>query len=175
MVEGFVLDSMHLCFIGVMKRILSILISPKVKENRAKLNSESKSLFNSKLILYEQYVPCEFGRKFDGGLPFILKWKASQYRTFLLYVGVVLFRNHQIVNKDIYQNFLKFSVALRLLNMKNQSHNLEFIEQLLIDFIKESQQLYGKSFSSYNVHNLYHLCDDYKIYGPLDQISAFSF
>ena len=175
MVDGFAIDSMHLCFIGVMKRILARLISPKVKKNRVKLNSESKSELSTKLILYEQYIPCEFGRKFVGGVNFILKWKASQYRTLLLYVGVVLFRNRKIAPIGIFKNFLKFSIALRLLNMEDQSCNLKFIEKLLIEFIQESKLLYGNSFVSYNVHNLYHLCDDYNNYGPLDKISAFSF
>ena len=35
--------------------------------------------------------------------------------------------------------------------------------------------LYGKGFVSYNVHNLVHLVNDYKLYGSLDLVSSFGF
>jgi len=35
--------------------------------------------------------------------------------------------------------------------------------------------LYGKKFISHNVHNLLHLCSDVRIYGCLDNFSAFRF
>lgn len=70
---------------------------------------------------------------------------------------------------------MKFSIALRLLNTKNQDDNLEFIKSLLVNFASESQRIYGNSFLCYNVHVATHLTEDYKKFGVLHNISAFSF
>ena len=175
MVSGFVLDVMHLCYLGVVKRILIRLFSIKVKEKSAKLSSREQSMFNDQLFKYKNYIPVEFSRKLEGGVKCILKWKATQYRLFGLYVGIVLFRCRKIVSYKFYTNFLKLSIALRLLNTKGQEENIGFIRNLLHTFIEEAKVIYKKSFISYNVHNLMHIPDDYLNYGVLDDISAFDF
>ena len=42
-------------------------------------------------------------------------------------------------------------------------------------FVKSFSTLYGKEYISDNVHNLLHLCNDVRKYGPLDVFSAFKF
>ena len=175
MVSGFFLDEMHLCFLGVMKRILSRLLNSKIAEKKVLLPSNNKVEFNRKLELFQEYIPVEFNRKLEGGLECILKWKASQFRLFALYIGMVLFHSRRIVSREIYNNFLKFSVALRILNMEKQNENMEFVRYLLRCFTSEASNIYGNSFLSYNVHSLIHLPDDYEVAGNLNEISAFSF
>ena len=174
MVTGFVLDVMHLCYLGITKRILTRLLSPKCKQRQYKLSSSSKEIFHKKLVLYQSYVPSEFNRKLEGGINAILRWKVSQLRLVTLYVGVVIFANKKITSL-FYQPFLKYSVALRLLNSEDQKKNLNFIRKLLVEFNEECKTIFGLSFLSYNVHNLVHIPDDYLHYGVLDKLSAFQF
>lgn len=49
------------------------------------------------------------------------------------------------------------------------------MQELLEYFVKTFQSLYGKENISHNIHNLIHICDDYLLYGPLDNISYFPF
>ena len=175
MVTGFPLDVMHLCYLGVMKRILSRMFSAKIKEKAVRLTPEQKRTFDSKLVKYQNCVPSEFSRTLEGGVDSILKWKATQYRLFLLYIGIVVFRCRKIVSLRLYTNFLKFSISLRLLNIKGQESNIEFIRHLLHSFVEEAKSIYKSSFISYNVHSLLHIPDDYLNYGVLDECSAFDF
>lgn len=175
MVTGFILDEMHSCYLGIMKRILNHLLNMKQKQRKVRMSSQSKDLLNSKLEQYQHYIPSEFARKLDGGVSTILKWKATQYRMFSLYIGIVIFRNKKIVPQDLYKNFLLFSISMRLLNTENQHNNLDFIKSLQKKFVKDAQFIYGKSFACYNVHLFTHLAEDYARYGILSKISAFSF
>ena len=175
MVTSFVLDSMHLCYLGVMKRFLNRLLNLKLKAKNCRLDISSRNLFDEKLVLYQNYIPSEFPRKLEGGISTILKWKASQYRLFALYVGLVLLSYDKIVTSNLYSAFLKFSIALRLLNTENQGVNISFIQHLLINFIDDCKAIFGPSFISYNVHSLQHIPQDYENFGMLDTISAFPF
>ena len=48
-------------------------------------------------------------------------------------------------------------------------------EQALKMFVKKCHSIYGREFMSFNVHTLIHLVDDFKNFGPLESVSAFSF
>lgn len=175
MVSGFIIDEMHCIYLGVVKRILRRLFDPKVKDKTARLSLRNKESFNNKLNRFQKFVPIEFNRKLEGGVNLILKWKASQYRLFALYISIVVFSFSEIVSKNIYANFLKLSIALRLLNTDDQLNNIEFIKILLTSFVSESQTIYGETFPCYNVHACHHLPDDYVRFGTLHQLSTFSF
>lgn len=45
----------------------------------------------------------------------------------------------------------------------------------MVYFITQGRQLYGDDVLVYNVHSLVHLSSDAKLYGSLDECSAFSF
>ena len=175
MVSGFILDEMHLCFLGVTKRILNRLLNLKIKQKKVRMSMRARKSLKKKLRKFQMYVPSEFCRKLEGDISTILKWKASQYRLFLLYVGIVIFRYKKIVPSELYNNFLNFSIALRLLNTENQENNLPFIKKLLLKFVKDAKKIYGPSFACYNVHCATHLCEDYRNFGMLNKISAFGF
>jgi hypothetical protein len=111
----------------------------------------------------------------EGGITAILRWKASQYRLLALYVGIVIFKHKDVVPDEIYMNYLHFAVAMRLLLTADQEENLPFVEYILKKFVDEAQNIYEKSFNSYNVHHLVHLSDDYMKYGCLGNVSCFPF
>ena len=103
-------------------------------------------------------------------------WKATELRLFLLYAGIVLLKEKNILSKEKYSSFLKFSIAMRILLSQSSSDNdMTICHKLLIDFCHESQHLYGKGFLTYNVHSIIHLTDDFIRFGPLDYVSCFKF
>lgn len=51
----------------------------------------------------------------------------------------------------------------------------DLAQGLLEEFVSLFGELYGSSHIVYNVHSLLHLVDDVKLYGPLDNYSAFPF
>ena len=56
----------------------------------------------------------------EGGVKTILKWKATEYRLFVLYIGIVLFRCRKIVNAKL-KILLQFSeICLSHETLKHQ-------------------------------------------------------
>ncbi len=52
---------------------------------------------------------------------------------------------------------------------------INYCSGLLNKFVADSINLYGQQFVSANVHNLIHLTDDVRNFGPLDSFSAYPF
>jgi hypothetical protein len=52
---------------------------------------------------------------------------------------------------------------------------INYAEDLLKLYVEQFSDLYGKEHISYNVHSLIHLVDDFRVYGVLDNFSAFTF
>lgn len=175
MVSGFVIDYMHCCVLGVMKRILNRLNQGTRNKKRVNLDTAARRNHDDVLSKCREYLPSECNRKLEGGLASYVHWKASELRIYLLYIGVIVLKSKKVVAKDFYKNYLKFCLAMRLLLSDFQESNLIVIEEMLIDFVKESSLLYGKSFISYNVHSLIHLVDDYKNFGNLENVSCFKY
>ena len=84
------------------------------RQRHAKLSSFSVSKINGVLEHYKDYIPSEFNRKMRP-LSELAFWKASELRLFLLYVGIVLLKDTNILSKTRYKHFLKFAVAMRIL------------------------------------------------------------
>jgi len=82
-----------------------------------------------------------------------------------------------VLRKNIYHHFLTLHVAITILIRPNLCQNkfINFAEALLNHFVQSFEILYGKQYISHNIHNLLHLCNDVRQFGPLDNFSAFRF
>jgi len=101
-------------------------------------------------------------------------WKASEFRLFLLYCGVVVLHSKSVMPEFKYNLFLEFSVAMRMMLSASAPTN-EVCSDLLKKFVNKVKFIYGKGFISYNVHSLVHLHEDLKNYGSLEHINCFPF
>jgi len=77
------------------------------------------------------------------------------------------------LSDECYQNFLIFSVSMRILLSTHHQQYVNYGKKLLDYFVKTFEQLYGSFLISFNVHE--HLKEDYKKYGPFDNCSTFQF
>ena len=163
MVDQFPLDYMHLVCLGVTK----LLITMWLKET-PKFSAYQTEQLSTALTDLGKYVPKEFNRK-PSSLLDLGRWKATNFRFFLLYRGPVILSNH--LPRDIVLHFNYLSCAIRILcNSMNYKRNNEFAKKLLLSLVKEFKTLYGKKHITYNVHNLIHLSADAKQHGPLDSL-----
>lgn len=164
---------MHLCCVGIMKRLLSRWKGSKKTETKCHLTSELKSLLEGKLAIYASHVPSEFKRKLNSGFHNFKFWKATEFRQFFLFAGISVL--HNILPAQLYLNFLYFSISMRILLAENQEANMTHVSNMLKRFIKGVREFYGDYFVSYNVHSLVHLPDDYLTFGSLEKVSCFPF
>jgi len=170
LVTQVVLDYMHLVCLGVTKRLVSIWMKGPllVRQGNTVITAISQNL-----ELFKNFTPSEFTRR-PRSLLEVARWKATEFRQFLLYTGIVALFGQ--LPAPMYDNFMILSVAVHILLHPTwcQQYN-DYAKQLLSHFVEHFSQLYGRNMLVYNVHNLIHLADDAKLYGPLDNVSAFPF
>ncbi|XP_043467520.1 uncharacterized protein LOC122501822 [Leptopilina heterotoma] len=139
------LDYMHLILLGVMKRLITLWIKgpTTVKISTNQVNSISK-----KLLTLRHSCPVEFARR-PRGLFDCVHWKATEFRTFLLYTGPIVLKN--ILKSDVYAHFILFHSAVTILvndNHIRDANNIDYAHDLLTQFVKEFPSIYGKRYVS---------------------------
>lgn len=170
LVSGFILDSMHLVYLGVVRRLLKSLLKG---DKSVRLSARQADVISGKLVCLARHIPVEFARK-PRSFKEIDRWKASEFRQFLMYSGMLVLKSE--VNADIYDNFACLSVAIYILSSPPlHEYYSGYAEQLLQYFVDDCKRIYGKIFVVYNVHSLLHLTDDVRKFGCLDSISSFPF
>ncbi|XP_022177327.1 uncharacterized protein LOC111038505 [Myzus persicae] len=177
-VKSIILDFMHLVCLGVMRTMLLIWCNGELphKLSRQLIERVSDFMKNNR-----RNLPVEFVRQ-PRELKYLLRFKATEYRSFLLYLGPVALKG--VLSDDKYINFLTLHVAISiLLNPKSclKPDLTEYARKLLRHFVQNFNNLYGEMFITHNFHGLIHLTDDVEYFGTildsitLDTISAFPF
>lgn len=171
MQSQFPLDTMHLIDLGVGKKILSFVWNGK--HNGVKITAEQKQEFDAKLIAIASYIPKEFGRK-PRTMRELCRWKAIEFRQFILYYGIMILKN--FLDDDMYVHFLLLHSAYRLLSCpRNCQKYLHCSQELLEVFVHNFKHIYGEDKISYNVHSLLHVPECVRIYGNVNNFSAYKF
>ena len=166
------LDYMHLILLGVVKPLIRLwLQGPKIN----RLGRQDIMRITSRLLALSSSTPNEFSRR-PGAISQFHTWKATQFRSFLLYTGPAILKG--VLKEQLYKNFILLHSAVTILldsDLVMIPQNVEYADQLLIAFVKTFQHIYGKVHVSHNVHNLLHLAADVRTFEPLDDFSAFRY
>ncbi|KYN21133.1 hypothetical protein ALC57_06525, partial [Trachymyrmex cornetzi] len=170
MINNVPVDYMHALLLGSCKRLLCHnrygLIFGKPPH---KLCARDVQNLSQRLLRLNKYIPCEFSRK-TRSIEECKRFKATEFRFFLLYSGPLVLTKILPVSK--YHNFLTLSVAsLILISPRHATFEttVSYAEELLKCFIR------NPDFISHSVRCLIHLGDCVRLFGPLDNTSAFEF
>jgi hypothetical protein len=171
LVSQFPLDYMHCVCLGVVRKLLYSWIKGPLK---TRLLPRNIKLISENLQVIKRYIPSEFVRK-PRSLRELDHFKATEFRLFLLYTSPIVME--PFLSKTIYKNLLILHCAMYILLSEYADHPEwnEFTKKLLVVFVQQVSDIYGVEFLSYNMHCLIHLADDAKLYGKLDNVSAFPF
>ena len=171
-VSQFGLDYMHLTCLGVMRRLILYWKGP-VGPLQVRLNRKVICDLSFRLLRLKEFVPVEFARK-PRSLDEVMRWKATEFREFMLYSGMLVLRH--ILSDDLYQHFMLLFVSMRILVSQQLSQlYCDYAHELLVKFVSDAAVLYGNDILVYNVHCLVHLANDVKRLGCLEDFSAFTF
>lgn len=171
-VSQFGLDYMHLVCLGVVRRFILYWKGPQGPYS-VRLGSREIIVLSQRLLLMAEHMPVEFARK-PRSLQEVLRWKATEFRQFLLYTGVVALNG--ILPHELYQHFLLLFVSVTILVSPVLIAELcDYAEDLLKKFVCDAGSLYGGEVLVYNVHCLLHLAADARNLGSLDEFSSFPF
>jgi len=180
-----VLDVMHLVFSGIVKTMLEKWTGGSLSDrSRFKLSDDSLKIISARLARAKEFYPDEFQRDPDT-LDHLASWKATQFRSFLLYIGVVVLLG--VVSDDQLRHFHLLVVSMRLMCRKlpcnSDGVRTRIVKEiartsrsLLQEFLKFGNEIYTENFSIYNVHHVVHIPDDYERFEvPLDFLSSFRY
>lgn len=171
MIKSFPLDYMHLACLGVMKRLLLFWTKGNVS---IRMSKTDLNIMSQHLRHIRKYMNSDDFCRLPRSLDEIERWKASEFRQFLLYTGPIVAKNR--IKHSQYIHFLSLHCAFRILCTPDLCFEYNnFAKQLLLYFVRNFSKLYGSEFITHNIHNLIHLCDDVLLYGALDNFSAFKF
>lgn len=167
------LDYIHLVCLGVMKKLIRVWIENGPK--KCKLNSLKVNRISERLIeIREKHYPIYFCRR-PRHIHLFKYCKATEFRSFLLYLGPVVLVN--ILPQHLYEHFLLLHCAIYIL-CSDFSADFEwqkYANDLLHCFVRNISIFYTKELLVYNFHNLLHLTADATSFGKLDNFSAFPF
>lgn len=170
MVSQFPLDYMHLVCLGNVRKVVSLWLQGPLT---TRLGPKDVAKLSDRLIGMKGLVVSEFARK-PRAIKEFERWKATEFRQFLLYTGMVSLLD--IIPKALYDNFMLLCCAITILLSPRLSISLRnYAHSLLLAFVEHFGTLYGAKMVSYNLHGLVHLCQDSERFGSLDNISAFPF
>jgi hypothetical protein len=170
LVTGFPLDYLHLVCLGVTRRLLTAW---KDRSSPQRLRLQNLKDVSANLLASQSFWPSEFNRK-PRSLDEVDRWKATEFRQFLLYLGPVYLKG--VLSDVLYDHFLLFFCAITILISEKLNSDFNSIaEDLLRRFVTEAADLYGKEILIYNMHSLVHLSSHARRFGPLDKFGAFPF
>lgn len=176
LVTSFVFDYMHLVCLGVVRKLIKFWISGSLHKGddvASRLSANSVQRLSARLVSLQSFVPCEFARR-PRALSEIDRWKATEFRQFLLYTGPIVLPG--ILSTNVYNHFMLLSAAITILVSPSLCQKYtDYAKSLLVSFVESAKTLYGQDFIVYNVHGLIHLADDVSRHGSLDSFSAFPF
>jgi hypothetical protein len=170
-VSQFCLDYIHMICLGVCRRLMHFWRHGP--PSAYKLSAGMMSQISQHLEELRSFIPSEFARK-PRSLADCDRWKATEFREFLLYTGPVVLKG--IMNDSVYHHFMLLSVAVYICVNPCLCHLYAENARELIDiFVQHAPAIYGVDMLVYNVHSLIHIVDAVIGFGPLDGISAFPF
>lgn len=166
---GFSLDYMHLVCLGTVRKLILLWMKGP---NEVRYPSWKIKEISSYIQIIKNKMPCEFVRK-PRNLDEVNRWKATEFRMFLLYYGIIVTK--PTLKHQHWNHFFNLSISMIILLSPDHSKYLNVARQLLDSFVKDFEIIYGRYLISHNIHGLTHLSDDYDKFGPLDNCSAFPF
>lgn len=174
LISNVALDSMHLVYFGVMKRLIMLWMSKGPRYVR--FSNLQKRNISTNLENILKILPSDFVKR-SRALTYWYRWKATEYRHFLLYIEPVILKDN--IDPDIYDHFIRLHSAVTVLNdplLIQDNNNLNSAHSILRTFVTKFGDIYGPENVTFNVHNLIHLCDEVKFFKTtLDSFSSFPF
>ncbi|XP_061519266.1 uncharacterized protein LOC133395040 isoform X2 [Anopheles gambiae] len=170
MIKQFIVaDELHLIHHGVFKKLIKRWRDGE-RGFLPRWSDQQCETISSKLA--DIQLPSEIHRRLRH-LKYLDKWKATEFRSFLHYGSIVVLRDN--ISDEQYSHFMLLFCSITLLSSKAYEEHWPKAGKMLNRFVMDYETNYGPNGLTSNVHNLQHVLEDVKNYGPLPLISTYSF
>ncbi|PIK38667.1 hypothetical protein BSL78_24489 [Apostichopus japonicus] len=168
--KSFVPDYMPCVLLGVVRSMLNLWVDSSYHQSPWYIGTRVKDI-DQRLLSIQ---PPNFITRTPRSLSTRKYWKASEYRTWLLWYAIPVLQG--IMPTPYLQHFMLLSISIFLLLSRSISkRNVQLTRHLLDSFVEDVQTVYGTEHCSFNVHQLIHLPLTVQRWGPLWVHSAFPF
>lgn len=169
-VFGFVPEYMHSVLLGVSKQLMLLWMDPDNSSKEWYLGEKIKHMDSR---LQRLKLPSEISQP-PRPLKNRVFWEASEWRAFVLFYAVAVLPG--MLNSPFLAHYLELSFSIHILLQESISHHdIEKASQFLRRFVMNMKDLYGEENVSFNCHQLIHLAESVRNWGPLWATSAFTF
>ena len=170
MIRQVTVDYMHCVLLGVMKKMINLWTNATFKKESWYIGQYIK-LINSRIL---RIKPPNIITRLPHAIDDLANWKASQYRSFLLFYSLPCLVG--VLKNNYLLHYLNLVNAIYILLQKSITvDELQTAESRLNKFCIKYSMLYGSRHENYNVHCLLHLVEKVKDLGPLWSHSTFFF
>lgn len=169
--DVIVADSLHLLEHGVTKKLLNMWIKGSTLFDFKFTKVDIREL-NEKMLQANKETSSDCHRSLRP-ITYMKYWKGTEYRAFLLYVGIVVLKDH--LDSEAYENFLQLFCAVRICYCEKYNEMLELARSLFNEFVTNFGLIYGSDHIVSNIHNLIHVYRDVKRFGNLNTLSSYKF
>lgn len=171
LIKGTAIDYMHCVLEGVTKSLLNLWFSSSHKKESFNVSDKIQEVDKRLLQIKPPNDITRCPRKIENEIKY---WKASEFRSFLLFYGPVVLRG--ILPIEHYTHFILLSEAIFILLGDSITNNaVDHAERLLQHFCLMFSALYTAGKETINIHSLLHLADGVRNLGPLWTHSCFPF
>lgn len=164
-------DALHLLEHGVMKKLLIMWIKGSTlfefKFTKSNLCDLDRIVF-----LANKQMPSDIHRCIRA-ITVMKYWKGTEFRTFLLYTGIVILKDY--LDSEAYDHFLVLFCAIRICSCNKYRSMWSLAGKLFKEFVDDFILIYGEDHVVSNIHNLIHVYDEVKRFGNLNSISSYKF
>lgn len=163
-------DELHLLHLGLMKKFMNGWRTGSfgLRTKWSKINEKE---IDSYLLSCQK--PIEIHRKIRGLIE-MARWKGTEFRTFLLYLSIVVLK--KFLPEKFYNHYLLFYCAVVIFGSQYHcSHMIDIADDMIKIFLNLFKTMYGIQFFTSNMHNLSHLADEVRRFGVLGNFNAYCF
>lgn len=169
-VYGFAIDAMHSDYLGIAKALCSSWFDSENHINEFYIGNKIEMVDNniSKIKLFSQ---CDRNPRTISDRKL---WKANEWRDWCLHFSIGVL--YTIIPDRFLLNYGEFVACIIMLSSK-EVHQSEINDSrnLIENFRKVYQEIYGESKMTYNQHTLTHLPTSVQMLGPVWNFSNFPF
>lgn len=168
--RSFVPDYMHSVLLGVVRTMLNLWVDSSNHQSQWYIGTRTKEIDRRLLSIR----PINEITRTPRSLSTRKHWKASEYRTWLLWYSLPVLNG--ILPVPYFQHYMLLTISVYLLVSSSVSkRTVQLVSHLLNSFVEDIEILYGKEHCSFNMHQLLHLALSVQRWGPLWAHSTFPF
>ncbi len=174
--DNCVVDYMHCVLIGCVKTHMEFILEPINKKywNNMKINDKMENLIASIDKSIKEIQSTTSVIRNLGLLKNMATWKASEYRSWLLFYCIVCLKG--FLKEKHVEHLALLSKGANLLLQKTVSHNdIVTALKLFKMYSVQCQEIWGERHMTYNIHLLGHIPRCILLFGPMWGHNSFSY